>query len=135
MPAGFRLATGDYLRDKGIELVVDTEAWKMRRRRKAPWEIEGIERAQRACDTAMLTAARMLRDSEPTADGGLRFEGEILTADWIREVMSSDLVAQGAESEEILVHSGDACLSGHDPGIGPILPVAPFSRCWRARSS
>lgn len=121
VPATFWALAADYLRDKGIDVVVDPDEWARRRRRKTPWELEGIERAQRATETAMLTAARMLRDAEPAPDNRLRFEGEILTAEWIREVMSAELLAQGAESEEILVHSGDACLGGHDPGRGPIL--------------
>lgn len=121
VPATFWALAADYLRDQGIDVVVDPDEWARRRRRKTPWELEGIERAQRACETAMLTAARMLRDAEPTSENRLRFEGEILTAEWIREVMSAELLAQGAESEEILVHSGDACLNGHDPGTGPIL--------------
>lgn len=122
VPAAFRLNDADYLRDKGITLEVDDEAWAMRRRQKTPWELEGIERAQRAADTAMLTAARMLREAEPTNDGRLRFEGEILTAEWIRETMSAELLTQGAESEEVLVHTGDACMRGHELGSGPILP-------------
>lgn len=121
VPATFWALAADYLRDQGIDVVVDPDEWARRRRRKTPWELEGIERAQRATETAMLTAARMLRDAEPAPENRLRFEGEILTAEWIREVMSAELLAQGAESEEILVHSGDACLSGHDPGTGPIL--------------
>lgn len=123
VPPSFRLQTADHLRSKGIEVVVDAEAWIDRRRKKTPWELEGIERAQRAVETAMLTAARMLRDAEPTNnDSQLRFEGEILTAEWIREVMTNELSTQGAESEEILVQSGDACLAGHSIGHGPILP-------------
>lgn len=122
VPPGFRIQEADYLRDNGVDIVVDDEAWAARRRRKTPWELEGIERAQRAADTAMLTAARMLREAEPTRDGQLRFEGEILTAEWIRESMANELLTQGAESEEILVQTGDACLSGHDLGVGPILP-------------
>lgn len=121
VPATFWALAADYLRDKGIDVVIDPDEWARRRRRKTPWELEGIERAQRATETAMLTAARMLREAEPASENRLRFEGEILTAEWIREVMSAELLAQGAESEEILVHSGDACLSGHDPGRGPIL--------------
>ncbi|MDQ3982937.1 MAG: M24 family metallopeptidase, partial [Actinomycetota bacterium] len=74
-----------------------------------------------ATETAMLTAARMLREAEPADGNRLRLDGEILTAEWIREAMSAELLAQGAESEEILVQSGDACLGGHDPGRGPIL--------------
>ena len=122
VPPSFGVQVADYLRDKGIEVVVDSAAWIDRRRRKTPAEIEGIERAQRATDTAMLTAARMLREAEPTASGELRFEGEILTAELIRAAMESELLSQGAESTEILVQSGDACLRGHDLGTGPILP-------------
>ena len=122
VPPTFRLDTADHLRSKGIDVQVDGEAWVARRRRKTPWELEGIERAQRAVDTAMQTAARMLREAEPTSSDRLRYEGEILTAEWIREAMSTELLAQGAESEEILVQSGDACLEGHEIGRGPILP-------------
>ena len=124
VPATFWALAADYLRDRGFDVVVDPDEWARRRRRKTPWELEGIERAQRAAETAMLTAARMLREAEPAPDDRLRFEGEILTADWIREAMNAELLAQGAESEDILVHSGDACLSGHDPGVGPILQDA-----------
>jgi Xaa-Pro aminopeptidase len=122
VPPTFRLDTADHLRTNGIEVHVDGEAWVARRRRKTPWELEGIERAQRAADTAMLTAARMLREAEPMSNDRLRYEGEVLTAEWIREAMSTELLAQGAESEEILVQSGDACLQGHELGRGPILP-------------
>lgn len=122
VPQTFPVLTADFLREKGIDLSVDEEAWSTRRRHKTPGELEGIERAQRAAETAMLTAARMLRDAEPTASGELRFEGEILTAELIREAMLPQLQAQGAESQMILVHSGDACLRGHDAGTGPIMP-------------
>jgi Xaa-Pro aminopeptidase len=36
--------------------------------------------------------------------------------------MSAELLSQGAEGDEILIHSGDACLQGHDVGRGPIAP-------------
>ena len=122
VPPSFQLQTADHLRAKKIEVQVDDEAWVERRRRKTPWEIEGLERAQRAVETAMMSAARMLRDAEPTSGNRLRYEGEILTSEWIREAMSADLLSQGAESEEILVQSGDACLDGHLLGSGPIAP-------------
>jgi Xaa-Pro aminopeptidase len=122
VPASFRVLVADYLRDAGVEIVVDAEAWEDRRRRKTPWEIEGIERAQRAAEMAMSVAARLLREAEPVSGDRLRFEGEILTAEFIRESMTAALGAQGAECEEIIVHSGDACLRGHEIGLGPILP-------------
>jgi Xaa-Pro aminopeptidase len=122
VPPTFRIATADHLRNNDVGVEVDNEAWIGRRRHKTPGEVEGIERAQRAAEIAMIAAARMLREAEPTAAGQLRFEGEILTAEWIRETMVTELLAQGAESEEIIVQTGDACLRGHDVGTGPILP-------------
>ena len=122
VPPSFTTLVADYLRDKGIEVAIEPEAWASRRRQKTPWELEGIERAQRAADVAMLGAARMLRDSEVTNDGRLRFEGEILTAELIRLSMESELLAAGGESQDILIQPGDACLRGHDLGMGPILP-------------
>lgn len=124
VPPTFRLATADHLRAAGIEVAVDADAWVERRRRKTPWEIEGLVRAQAAVEMAMHVAARMLREAEPTSQNRLRFEGEILTSEWIREAMSVELLGQGAESEEIIVQSGDACLAVHDLGSGPILPDA-----------
>lgn len=125
VPGTLSVTVADHLRGRGIEVVVDDEGWALRRRRKTPSELEGMERAQRAADMAMVTAARMLREAEPTGMGQLRFEGEILTAEWIREVMASELLTQGAESEDILVQSGEASLKGHDPGSGPVIPDAP----------
>jgi Xaa-Pro aminopeptidase len=125
IPPTFRVAVADHLRERGIHVVVDPHEWTMRRRRKTPGELEGIERAQRAAETAMLTAARMLREAEPTNDGQLRLDGEILTAEWIREAMSAELLMQGAESQDMLIHSGDAALHGHEKGTGPILADRP----------
>lgn len=122
VPPSFRLAAADYLREKGVELYVDPDEWVARRRTKTPWELEGIERAQRAAETAMMTAARMFRDAERTNSGGLRFEGEILTCELVREAMISELLSQGAESEDILISVGDKALDAHDPGSGPIVP-------------
>ncbi len=122
VPESFPVLIADHLRDKGISLEVDRAAWLARRRSKTPWEIEGIERAQRAADTAMLTAARMLKEAQRTSEGTLRFEGEILTAELIRESMEAELLNQGTESKQILIQSADAWAAVHALGSGPILP-------------
>lgn len=125
VPPTFPVLVADYLRDKSIEVTADPEAWAARRRRKAPWELEGIERAQRAAETALLAAVRMLRDAERTRDGWLRFEGELLTAELVREAMQKEVLTQGADCERILIQSGDTADGGHDPGVGPLRPDTP----------
>jgi Xaa-Pro aminopeptidase len=121
VPRSFQIAVADHLRSRGVKVTVDHEGWVARQRRRTPWEIEGIERAQRAADTAMLTAARLLREAAPTSEGHLRFEGEILTAELIRAAMTTELLNQEADCDEILVQSGTG-FGGHDPGSGPIQP-------------
>lgn len=122
VPPTFYAQVADYLRANGVKVDIDSAIWAERRRRKTPAELEGTERAQRSAEIAMLTAARMLREAEPTDNGRLRFEGEILTAEWVRESMTAMLSQQGTDSDEIIVQSGDACLKGHDLGSGPLLP-------------
>lgn len=122
VPPTLGVLVAGYLEENGIELVVDEETWWARRRKKSPWELEGIERAQRAAETAMLAAARMMRDAEPTRDGQLRFEGEILTAEMVREAMQQELLVQRCECNDLLVQSGTSGMRGHDPGTGPIAP-------------
>ncbi|MDQ4094687.1 MAG: M24 family metallopeptidase, partial [Actinomycetota bacterium] len=122
VPPTFPVLLAQYLKDKGVEIAVDEELWWARRRQKSPAELEGIERAQRAAETAMLAAARMLREAEPTRDGHLRFEGEILTAEWMRQAMEQELLTQQTECHDLLVQSGSNGMRGHDPGTGPLLP-------------
>jgi Xaa-Pro aminopeptidase len=124
VPATFPTLAADHLRAHGVELDVDAQAWDDRRRRKLPWELEGIMRAQRAAEAAMQVAAKMLREARPVDGGRLELAGELLTAELVREAMAGELLSRGAESEEIMVHSGDACLDGHDLGHGPILADA-----------
>jgi Xaa-Pro aminopeptidase len=125
------VVVADLLRARGVEVVIDAPQWVRRRRTKTPWELEGCERAQRAAETALLAAARVLRDGEPTARGQLRFEGEILTAELIREAMTSELTSQGAESQAIIVHAGDAWAGGHEEGLGPLPQDAScIIDCW-----
>jgi Xaa-Pro aminopeptidase len=122
VPPTFRIQVADYLRDKGVEVTVDADAWAARRRQKTPAELEGTERAQRAADTAVLAAVRMIREAEPMSGNRLRFEGEVLTCEWIREVMTAELRTLGAASDDIIVQTGDDCMKGHDVGLGPVLP-------------
>ena len=122
VPPTFPVLLAQYLKDKGIGLTVDEEIWWGRRRQKTPAELEGIGRAQRAAETAMLAASRMIREAEPTRKGELRFDGEILTSELIRQAMEQELILQRTECADLLVQSGATGMRGHDPGSGPIVP-------------
>jgi Xaa-Pro aminopeptidase len=115
VPWDFPMRIADALRDGGVAVTADADAFAARRRAKRAWELEGMRLAAAAAQTALLEAAAMLRDE---LDG--------LTCERIREWMTTALLANGAESEEILIHAGAAQPAGHDLGFGPIerdLPV------------
>jgi len=124
VPATFPVLAADHLRERGLEVAVDADAWTDRRRVKRDWEREGMARAQRAAEAAFARAKDLLRAAEPAGDGGVAVDGDPLTCERVREAMTAELLAHGAESEEILVQSGDASLSGHDLGSGPVLADA-----------
>lgn len=121
VPPSFSVLAADHLREHGVEVAVDSEAWTARRRRKRPWELEGQARAQRAAEAALARATALLRAARPAGDGTLTLEGETLTCEVVREAMVEELLARGAESEDILVQAGDAGLEGHGLGSGPVL--------------
>jgi Xaa-Pro aminopeptidase len=114
VPWDFPLRVADALRAAGVEVVTDPEAFAARRRAKRAWELDGMRAATRAAQAALLEAARLLREE---LDG--------LTCERVRERMVAVLLAEGAESEEILVRTGGDMPAGHALGLGPIVPDFP----------
>jgi Xaa-Pro aminopeptidase len=115
VPWDFPMRVADGLRSAAVEVVADPDAFAARRRAKREWELEGMRLAGVAAQAALLEAAALLREE---TDG--------LTCERIRERMTTTLLAEGAESEEILIHAGATMPQGHDLGYGPIerdLPV------------
>jgi Xaa-Pro aminopeptidase len=114
VPWEFPVRVADALRDAGVEVVADPDAFAARRRAKREWELEGMRAAGRAAQAALLEAARLLREE---LDG--------LTCERVRERMVAVLLAEGAESEEILIRTGPQMPEGHALGFGPIVPDFP----------
>jgi len=130
VPPDFPLAWADALREAGIEVRVDAQAFDLRRRRKTDAQLAGIRRAQAAADAAMGTAARLLRELP-----------EGLTCEGVREAMQAVCAEHGAELPDtaIVAHGSQSAL-GHNEGSGPIdrggivlvdiWPRDEASRCW-----
>jgi Xaa-Pro aminopeptidase len=130
VPPEFPLFVADHLRADGLELTVDADAFVARRRVKAPHELEGIRRAQRAADAAMAVAAALIHELR---DG--------LTCEDVRAAMKPVAEEHGCElPDEVIVSHGAQSAIGHQTGSGPIDPGEPVvvdifprdrrSRCW-----
>ncbi len=124
VPAGFPLELADHLRAEGVEVHVDRELFEDRRRRKTSVELEGLRRAQRACEAALDVARAMLRDADPSG-GVLTLEGAPLTSERIRAVIERVFGEHGVAGEDFIVSHGAQTAIGHETGSGPIAPGEP----------
>ncbi|HEY3728760.1 MAG TPA: M24 family metallopeptidase [Solirubrobacteraceae bacterium] len=135
----FPLGLAERLRADGIELTIDDDAVKARRRAKSRAELAGVRRAQRAAEAAMTAAAGLLSEAEVAGDT-LVLEAEPLTAERVRAAMRDACWQRGAllgpEAIVASVWQG----FGHDPGSGPLPAGLPIqvdvwprddeSACW-----
>jgi Xaa-Pro aminopeptidase len=119
VPETFPSGTADHLRTGGIELTVDEQHFRDRRRVKTPAELEGIRRAQRAAEAAMSSVVDVLRAAE-RRDGGLVHDGEPLTCEALRAEVDQAFVRHGGTADASVVSHGAQTAVGHDLGSGTI---------------
>lgn len=125
VPSAFPLELADRLRSKGVEITADREHFAGRRRRKTPTEIEGLRRAQRACEAALDVARELLRNAE--MNGTLVLEGKPLTSERIKAEVERVFSEHGAYADEFIVAHGAQTAIGHEAGRGAILPGEPIT--------
>ena len=111
VPPDFPLAWADRLREEGMELRVDADAFDLRRRVKTEAQLAGIRRAQVAADAAMGAAAGLLRELPAGLDRASRCARRC----------SASAASTSAELPEtaIVAHGAQAAV-GHEEGSGPI---------------
>ncbi len=119
VPGGFPLRHADALRAAGVELVADPRLFDERRRRKTPFELDGIRRASRAAEAGMAAIASLLARSEP-GDGGRTVDGEPLTCELLREAAKAAFTAAGARGDDLIAAHGPQSAEGHSHGTGRV---------------
>ena len=125
VPPTFPSVLLDHLRANGIALTVDEELFTRRRRVKTPAELDGIRRAQRACERAMDAARDLMRRAE-RGNGSLVLDGEPLTCERIRAAVEDVFTASNVVADESIVSHGPQTAIGHEMGHGAIEPGEPI---------
>jgi Xaa-Pro aminopeptidase len=124
-PERFPLGTGDGLRDRGVDLDVETtDAVERVRATKTEAERGHVARAQRANEAAMAAAEDLLAGAD-VADGTLVFEGDPLTSERVKEEIEVTLLRHGCALDETIVACGADAADPHDRGSGPIAADQP----------
>jgi Xaa-Pro aminopeptidase len=140
VPGDFPLALGDRLRENGVVLTVDDAAVDLRRRAKAPAELDGIRAAQRAAEAGMTAACELLARAVPAADGQLQMDGNPLLAEDVRATLRAACAERGAPCPPDVIVASVLQGGGHEPGSGPLPAGLPIhidiwprheeSACW-----
>jgi Xaa-Pro aminopeptidase len=140
VPGDFPLALGDRLRKDGVVLTVDDDAVALRRRAKAPAELDGIRAAQRAAEAGMAAACELLARAAPGTEGRLELDGKPLLAEDVRSTLRAGCAEQGAPCPPDVIVASVWQGGGHEPGSGPLPAGLPIhidiwprheeSACW-----
>jgi Xaa-Pro aminopeptidase len=125
VPPDFPVELADHLRAQGVAVTPDRSVFESRRRVKNSTEIDGIRRAQRACEAALDAARDLLRRAEPQ-NGSLAVDGEPLTCERLKVVVERVFGEHAVAADEFVVSHGAQTAIGHEMGHGPIAPNEPI---------
>jgi Xaa-Pro aminopeptidase len=123
VPPSFPVELADRLRAEGVEISSGRDLFDRRRRSKNATELEGLRRAQAACEAALDVARAMLRSA--SVDGTLVLDGEPLTCERIKAEVERVFAEHGAHADEFIVAHGPQTAIGHELGHGAIRPGEP----------
>ncbi|WP_276256731.1 M24 family metallopeptidase [Halomontanus rarus] len=120
VPASFPNGAADVLRAHGVNVVTDyDDTVGDIRALKTEEEIEHIRETQRANESAMAVAERML-ERAAVESGVLHLDGEVLTSERVRRAIEVTLLEEGCALDECIVASGAEGATAHAVGTGPI---------------
>jgi Xaa-Pro aminopeptidase len=125
VPRFFPLELADHLRANGVELTPERELFSRRRRVKTQAELDGIRRAQRACEAALDAARELLRAARQN-ESGLEVDGKPLTSEWLKRRIGEVFTEHDMLADEFIVAHGAQSAVGHDMGSGQILAGEPI---------
>ena len=127
-PRSFPLAVADHLRANGIDLRPEGEFFDLRRRSKTPAEVEGIRRAQRACEKAMDRVREILRDGQASSE---QLHSEINAIFTNEGLIAADAVIASHGAQTAVGHEpGHGAIARGEPVVVDIFPQDPVSGCY-----
>ncbi|RPJ54144.1 MAG: aminopeptidase P family protein [Methanobacteriota archaeon] len=124
VPSSFPLGLAREL-ESFCRVSVDADTVEALRAVKQAGEIAAITQVQRAAESAIDRAIRMIRASK-ARDGVLQYEGEPLTSERVRFAMHVDLLSHGCRADDTIVSCGPDSALPHLAGSGPLLENEPI---------
>jgi len=121
VPGDFPLGLSRELEKAGLSLRPVEGSFFPQRETKSPREVRAVEAALRITEAGLERAREVLKTSAIRRDRGLRWRGQVLTAEILRQEIEVAVVRAGGEARgDTIVASGDAACDPHERGFGPL---------------
>ena len=122
----FPLGVARALERGGVKVGFADEPAFPQRAVKSPREIACIATSQRAAVAALRAAVRAIRDSMIFPSGLLKRGGQILTSEFLKDLIERELLERGCTADGTIVAVGPQGARPHDVGSGPLRAGLPI---------
>ncbi|MGD8895662.1 MAG: Xaa-Pro peptidase family protein [Acidobacteriota bacterium] len=124
VPGSFPLGLAMELDERGIRLDLVADPFWPEREVKRPDEVRAIEASLRAAEEGLLAGVEALKTCR-IRKGWLMRDGRRFTAEDLRSVINTRVMAEGCVPAHTICAPGDQAVDPHDEGHGPIRAHTP----------
>jgi Xaa-Pro aminopeptidase len=125
VPQSFPLGLAMELDERGIRLDLGPEPFWPERETKRPHEVRAIEASLRAAEAGLAAGIEALRACR-IQKGWLQRDGRRFTAEDLRSVVNTRMMADGFVPAHTICAHGDQAVDPHEEGHGPIRAHTPI---------
>ena len=122
----FPLGIARALERGGVKVLLAEGPAFPRRAVKSPREIACIAKSQRAAVAAVRAAVRCIRAARISSSGILKRGGNILTSEFLKELVERTLLERGCAADGTIVAVGPQGARPHEVGSGPLRAGVPI---------
>ncbi len=124
VPSSFPLGLAMELDERGVRLDIVEDPFWPDREIKRPDEVRALESALRAAEAGLESGIAALKSCR-IANGWLKRDGRRFTAEDLRSVINTRVMAEGCVPAHTICAPGDQAVDPHEEGHGPIRAHAP----------
>ncbi len=119
VPQTFPVLYADYLRKRGIDLVIGEDPFYIERLIKSDEEIVAIRESLKHTEDSMGMAIEMIKAAK-VVNGRLERNGKSLTSEDVRTAIHLFLMERDMVGQHTIVAGGEQCVDPHNVGSGPL---------------
>jgi Xaa-Pro aminopeptidase len=120
VPRDFPLGLADELRERGLIVSAEKEAFYPQRQYKTNGEIAHISTALRVAEEGMRRALGIIKEAAVNKDGILEWNNEILTSEILQSEINITMIRSGGFSDSTIASCGSQAAEPHNRGSGPL---------------